>query len=40
MAVMLIFIAFAVFGVINGFAIYGAEFFRDLIKRDEAPLST
>jgi hypothetical protein len=37
---MLIFIAFAVFGVVNGFAIYGSEFLRDLIKRHEAPLST
>jgi hypothetical protein len=36
---MLIFIAVAVFGVINGFAIYGADFYNDLIKRDEAPLS-
>lgn len=39
MFIMLIFVAVAVFGVINGFAIYGADFYRDLIKRDEAPLS-
>jgi hypothetical protein len=39
MFMMLIFIAFGVFGVINGFAIYGSEFLHDLIKRDEVPLS-
>jgi hypothetical protein len=39
MFAMLIFIAFAVFGVVNGFAIYGSDFFNDLIKRNEAPLS-
>jgi hypothetical protein len=36
---MLFFITFAVFGVINGFAIYGSDFIRDLIKRDEAPFA-
>jgi hypothetical protein len=36
---MLIFITFAVFGSINGFAIYGVDYLNDLIKRDEVPLS-
>jgi hypothetical protein len=36
---MSLFIVFAVFGVINGFALYGFAFYRSLIKFNEAPFS-